>query len=366
VNAEMLHAIAIEVVQELEDGKLASQMRQLTDALNSMVNSPADANAQQTLASVRSGILSTLSSEVSLSNHFSPAWRQALEELGLAPLLGVELAHTIEDVLGRNSITPAVARDELVPLADRLTEIDAALREMLVAFRTLDIPSEELAPGEVEIGFTIPRGFVRNELGELGEEFEQLDRLLGPLLELATGNRPDLTVRSISSSDFSVLIDVAPEVGAVVSAAVAFLITQYKQLLEIRKLKMEMERLEMPVEAAAIVEQSANVRMNTAIGELVESLLDEYGDNVSDGHRVQELRMDLTRSLDGLAKRIDLGFHVEVRAEPPEVPDDVEEPHADQPIFDAIAARAPELQFVNYEGEPILGLPEHIPDPDDP
>jgi hypothetical protein len=57
-------------------------------------------------------------------NSFSPAWRQALEELGAAELLGERLRARIETIFERNEITPSAAADEIEPIAQRVKELD--------------------------------------------------------------------------------------------------------------------------------------------------------------------------------------------------------------------------------------------------
>ena len=47
----------------------------------------------------------------------------------------------------------------------------------------MQIGTDDLAPGEVEVGFLIPRTAVENELGHLGREFNLLKRILGPSLK---------------------------------------------------------------------------------------------------------------------------------------------------------------------------------------
>ncbi len=99
-----------------------------------------------------------------------------------------------------------------------------------------DIEEEEPAPGEFEIGFLIPRDAVGNELGELGEELVELKKeILGPIQELATGTRTDVTVSMISSSEFQVFLEVLPDVAAMLSQIVVELYQAYERIMSIRE-----------------------------------------------------------------------------------------------------------------------------------
>jgi hypothetical protein len=97
-------------------------------------------------------------------------------------------------------MTPAVALEDLQPNATRLRETSQHLSQMFASFEYFDIETEKLAPGEVEFSVMIPRDAVDNDLPDLGRELVQLQALLGPFLEVSTGSRPNLKVRTSASS----------------------------------------------------------------------------------------------------------------------------------------------------------------------
>ena len=91
------------------------------------------------------------------SNNFSPAWSQAIAELGVSSLLGEALRATVRGVFERNEITPSAAHNELAPLAERLESFNTALEQLLAGLEWLGVGSEDLGPGEFEVGVLIPR-----------------------------------------------------------------------------------------------------------------------------------------------------------------------------------------------------------------
>lgn len=147
------------------------------------------------------------------SNDFPPTWIQVEEELGVEHLLGERLGVTVREIFARNQITPSVAATEIEAVFAELQSASTQLDQLVAAMGHFRIGAEELKPGKAEVDVLIPRPAVGNRLDELGQEFIDLQRLLGPFLELGTGSRPAVEVATISSSDFGVFLDVARSEG---------------------------------------------------------------------------------------------------------------------------------------------------------
>jgi hypothetical protein len=211
LNAERLHAIALAVRDDLAATEEVSLVQQLAASLRQQVQAPAEPTYGVQTSELRQQLNARLAGAP--SNTFSAAWHQTLEELGIADLLGEKLRQRIEEIFLRNEITQAAAADELEVIAQEVQNLDANLNQLIAAYASFGIGAEELAPGEFEIGFLIPRDAVDDELGQLGREFVELKKeILGPIQELATGTRSDLTVSVISSSDFQVFLEAVPDV----------------------------------------------------------------------------------------------------------------------------------------------------------
>jgi uncharacterized membrane protein YgaE (UPF0421/DUF939 family) len=146
-----------------------------------------------------------------------------------------------------------------------------------------------------------------------------------------------------------------------VGPAVAFLIERYKTLLDIRKLKAEIERLQLPEVAVEAAEQHATAQITDAVAELTETIMTTYNENLDGPERTNEVRADLQFSLTEIARRIDLSYSIQVRSLPPlfESDEDVEVPSDVQEQLDAhaeIAAAQKTLEYRRLEGSPVLGL----------
>ncbi|MFZ0978397.1 MAG: hypothetical protein WAN23_03250, partial [Candidatus Acidiferrales bacterium] len=216
------------------------------------------------------------------------------------------------------------------------------------------VGSEQLAPGEAEIAFLIPRRAVHDKLGEYASELKEMEFILNTFSEVATGSTDDLRIRTVSSTDLSVFLTAAPKFGAVVALAIAYIISNYKKILEIRKLSREIDRLGLPKGVSEGAAEYANSVMSQAIDSFTAELIAQYPGNVPG--REHELKTKLRLSLNRMANRIDSGFHFEVRIEPPSAKgtESEEVKKAVQTIQEA----TPKMQYMNLEGQKILSLPE--------
>jgi hypothetical protein len=197
LNAERLHAVALALREDLNRTQLPQRIDQLATALNESVQTPQEPSYQAQMATAREQLVSTL--RTSRVNEFPDSWRLVLAELDVGDIVGFELLEGIETIFARNEITLSTASTEIIEINTRVQRLAASLDQLLAGFEEFEIGSEQLGPGEFEVGFLIPREAVDNGLEQLGKEFTKLDSILGPFAELAGENRPDLQVRSIAS-----------------------------------------------------------------------------------------------------------------------------------------------------------------------
>jgi hypothetical protein len=361
VNTERLHAIANALKDEMASTNTAAKVEELAQSLRQAVDQPNDPAHQHRVSSLRTELDEALAEAP--SNGFSPAWRDALEELCVADLVGDRLLGQIEQIFDRNEITPSIAADEMDPIAGRVGKLDSALDDLLSSFAFFEIGAEHLKPGQFEIGFLIPRKQVHDDLEELGKEFVELTRILGPFLEIATGSRGEVRVRSISSSAFGAFLESTPAMALIVATVLERLITAYEKVMNIRVAHQTLKEAKAKDKVLKEVAAEAEASMSNDIKAIVKDLLAEAND--VEGGRANELRKELTMSLNALANRIDQGYTVEVRApelSPVEDEDeDSETAGEDQEIRDTtekVLAKQESLKFANNTGETILKLPE--------
>ena len=235
------------------------------------------------------------------------------------------------------------------------------MNQLLQSFEVLKIGEEELAPGECDLGVLIPRAFVHDRLDEFADELKELNEIFEVFAEVATGKRPNFRIKTISSTDLSVLLEIAPIVGKLIVSALTDVIAVYKQIIDIKLGLKKLAETNVPQKALQHVEDHANEKMNKEIDTIVVKVLSQRYEGLDSG-RVNELKMALTIQVSKLADRVDRGFNIEVRMQQPALTNEDVEPDAATKAlvenYNEIKEASENLQFLKSEGPPILHLTE--------
>lgn len=356
MNAERLHAIAQTLKEELTQRRTVSLLQALVTALQQIVQQN-NQSTQQNLVNARDGFYQAVTDTP--TDSFTPAWRQILIEIDGDDLFGSNLKKWTEQILAENQMTPGVAQRKLAEILDRLQKFNSALDQLISGFNHFEIGSEKLTAGEGEIALLIPRVAVHDKLEDFTDELENMTFILNTFSELATGHKDDLKIRTISSSGLMVFLAASPVFAAMVAKAIDFVVGQYKKILEIKKLQLELNRLELPEEISAKTKEHANTLMEKSIETFTVKIVNEYGSQ-TDGGRKNELRNMVTVSLNKIANKIDQGFNFEVRIEPPKALDNSKKSKEIQQAVQTIKDASRNMQYMKLEGPPILALPEKI------
>src|SRR5262249_91907 len=143
-----------------------------------------------------------------------------------------------------------------------------------------------------------------------------------------------------------------------IALAVERIITVYKNLLEIRKLRNELRaKPGVTDDDVKGIESRAEKLMDEGIEELIPDLLDRFY-KAADAGRKNEMKIEFKYSLSKSANRIDRGFNIEVRIEPTKSDEQQPADTKEKEYENIIEAAAPTLEFLKTEGKPILSLPE--------
>jgi len=363
MNAERLHAIATAVLEDFSQCGLPQLLSQLRDQLQNQVNQPQQPSHQQQVSNLRQQLTEKLRDAA--SNDFSPAWVQNLDEIGLGNLVGSRLLEQIDEIFMRNQITPSVAHQEIAKLAQAVEQSNSALSNLTSALTQLNVGVEELSPGTAELGVLVPRQAVSNRLDRFSAELGRLNQTFGTFAELSTGSRPGFALRTISSSDLTVFLNLHPEIAACTSIVVERIIALYKKLLEIRLLRKQLADQGVSDSSLQGVDSHANEHMANGITKLTDELFEKHGERHEEGRR-NELRTDVTNALNQIANRIDRGYHIDIRVGPlEELTSEESETDERAALRDAIKTirdNSERLQFLRPGGDPILTLPESTED----
>lgn len=243
----------------------------------------------------------------------------------------------IEATLLENNVTPAKALSDLQVLRGELGEFVQHLNNIVAAFAKFEIERDALEPGKFELGLSIPRYATGENVEDLSKELSWIDQLLKAFSELVGEGRVSPRVRTISSTDWQFFIEQTVLLGPVIAICVDRILAMLKTNLEIKKLNKDLENKNLPEAITRQIDEHVQTALRDGIRKIAEELVDNFGkDSVSE--RKNELATDLTIGLLRLAKRINQGAEVEVRATPPVLPPPVAN-EADKSEQEAHAAK---------------------------
>jgi hypothetical protein len=359
MNSEKLYTLCDDLQKDFTQTKIIESMSNLEAALQNVVNSPGDSNSQITLSTRQQALYASI--DKSIVKDFSPAWVQMLNIIGGTEILGTKLREKIDLIFMRNQITPATALKEIKFLQEELTKFKNGITSVVNGFVALKLESDELGENETEIGFLIPREYVKNDLAELGDEIKEITFILNNLTEFVTGKKETFNIKTISSSDFFISISAETVLWILAFAkAVEWILDQYKKLLEIKSLQSELKEKGIPNENLKGIEAHANSMMEIAVDKIVEEIEKEFPGG-KDKQRKNELRNGLKIGFNKLVNRIDKGYNVEIRIKPPKTkdsPDDEKTNKEKLDLYTKVKEVAMKIEFVQLTGESILSLPE--------
>ena len=358
MNVERLHRILIDLNKDLKKEKIVTSLKQVRDHLQNQVNQPNQPSHQTNLVKSLENLNKVL--ETSAYNNYSPSWKEIIAEISGDINFGIPLENQIQTILSSNAITPAKALEDIKKIFDNLQNFQTAINNTLSGFKTLGIEEEDLEQGECELGYTIPREFVKNKLSELKKEIGELNFVLNHISEAVTGEKQEYEVKTISSSDFLLYVIICLQVADVLSKATERILNQYKQILEIKLLRNQLKEKGVPASKTKPIETHANGMMKSEIKTIAKEVMDQHysGEN----SRKNELENGLVIALNKLANRIDKGFNVEIRVEPLPAPSEDEEPtekyQAQSKLIKSIKSSSQNIEFIETSGESILELSE--------
>lgn len=362
MNTTRLHIIAKTLLEELKRVQTGAILQQAVQALENQINQPQQGKPQEQLTSHLTNLYNKL--EGSPIDDFSPSWRDAMEELGVADQFGSQLETQVRSIFERNQITTQTALKELKQLHKKVSQTEQQLTGLVSGLEYLNVGEDTLESDQCEVGVIIPRAYVDGNLRKFGAELVEWEKILLVFSEIATGERAPLRVRQISSSELSVFLEYLPEIGACVAIAVERITAWYKQILEIRLLKQQLAERDVPDDTLAGIDRHAESIMRPKIEELAQELVERYVQERLDQHRQNELLTELRHSLNKIANRIDQGVNIEIR--PPALEEEEEPEEGEgQPEGDAqteairqIAESATKIEHHRVPGGSVLHLPE--------
>jgi len=193
-------------LKEIVDSLLAQEKKhaiqaRLNEVLTAITNLASQPNAQQYQTAAAEAINALQTAVDSLHQTLSPAQVKNIEEIGAAPYFSPSMVGSIREQMITNAMTPAVVQQSVQDWVNRRNNFITVLTNLSRDLAAVGIQTDELSPGDSEVGIRFPSDLFGNDLGGLIDELKWLHRTFRFFQEVANVGPGPITVRQISTSD---------------------------------------------------------------------------------------------------------------------------------------------------------------------
>jgi hypothetical protein len=336
--------------------KIQPKLEAVRDSLANLSSNPASVDCQSALSKSIADLEGALAD---FWKRYDPNQEKRIDEVGANPHFGRSLVVKLQKKIAGNPMSPAVVLqdvEKIVASRRNFMELVEKTEKGVDEFVNYD---KGVKPGEAHIGFEIPRGIFDNEFKDFITELKTIHRIVRTFSELETGSVQEIKLGSISSTDPLIFLNTPPAV----IASVAWIITQWKKLEEIRKLRAETAQINQfsEKELKDFFDKKITATINAEIKNRAEALLAE---STLDTARRNELTSEVQWALRALFARVERGMRVEVETQllPTEKEaktDDSGEKadvNATNEVLSEVDRISTELKFPISRGKPVLEL----------
>ncbi len=250
---------------------------------------------------------------------YPPSKAATLEAIGGIRRVGPGFQERLNEILSVAGQTTAGIVTGLGELQADLQKFQKACVQTKSGLQSLGVTPYLLEPGAFEAGILIPDELVGRRLGALAKELEDWNKIVRGFQEIAGEEEREVIVAGLASGSYEVYIPLGIAAAALLAKTIDNVLGWYRQILEIRKLRLEMEKLGAPVAETETIKKHEHDQLAENILALATELANEAHPAVT-GHRKQELETQIKFSIRQIARFVDKGGIVEVYAEPPDEP----------------------------------------------
>jgi hypothetical protein len=327
----------------------------LTDLVNSLSQLVSNPQQPQFQTSVSAALDQLRSANAAMRVGFEPSQVETLEQIGARPFFLDDLPEEIATLVQLNPMSPAVVHQRVNQIvADRQAYL-TTISELRDRLQLVGVFASKLQPGDAEVGFRIPRELFDDNLDGLIGELREIRFIIRSFAEVATGAAEPIIVREISTTDPLFFFGMTASTVAMIGRATCWVLETWKQVEEIRKLRVETQRLGIAREKDLldILDKSVTEKIEATIKARVRELVPDESDG-----RPKELQTHMTLALQSMFARVERGMSIEIRFLPPSVAAETEVTASPTSMsFATLAEIAPNLAFPPTLGTPILHLP---------
>lgn len=356
MNSEKLAEVSNKLFKAEQAVNTQNSLNQLMKHLGGLVNQPNNPEVQTALSEAREKFRGNLASLIST---FPPKDLERVGELDPSGFFADELADRFDQIIEANAMTPEVARSEIETVSQNRKQFIDALGRLVSSLEFFELGYSELDEGSVEIGVQIPREMFGNNLTGLRNELRDFSLIAGWFSEAVAGERKEITVESISTSDPLFMFSLA-DAATIAALAKAFewALGCWEKVENIRKLRAE------TAASGEFSDEEIEEFFGSKVKATVENAVSEKLSDLSEEHQLEnkpELKSHLETGLNWIVSKTEHGYSVELRLpafdQELEIEQEQEDGSPTSPLSELRRIQG-QLVFPKFEGNTVLEIPD--------
>src|SRR6202451_645688 len=216
---------------------LQKTLESIKEALNELVDQPAQPQYQQALATA---LASFEAAATKLDLLITPSQFEEINDMGGIIFFDLAIAEKVRNSVEKNAMTPAVARDFVQDLATKRSSFLTTVRQARQSLEKLGIKASDLEPGSASLAFLIPWDIFDNHLATFAKELSFISRLMGHLSEGLTGQAEQVELEGLASSLPTVALAARVPLISVLATIVNKFLDAWTKIEKIRKMRAEL------------------------------------------------------------------------------------------------------------------------------
>lgn len=327
MDASRLLAVIFDIEAEFRKGFIEK-----LDAVIEQYSQARDTPAQDFSATIQKSI-QELQTQVSSSVfvEYPPSKATILESIGGADRIGAGFLERLRTILSVAGQTTAGLVTNLTGLSDDLKKFQKGILATKNGLVAIGITPYILEIGKFEAGILIPGGLVDGKLGSLAKQFDQWNRIVRGIQEIAGDEIREVPIASLGKGfTFEVYLPLSMLAAGILAKIIGKIFEAYNIILELRDLRQKMEELGGPTTDIEKYKEHERVKLDKIINDLAKEIMAESPLKEGDS-RKNELEAQLVLDIRQVAAFVDKGGIVEVYTPPAEeIPEPAMQPESEE------------------------------------
>lgn len=360
MHAERIFSVINELISDAAETRYSNLIDILIAAVAKRLKDPGNQQFDEEVSSAATNLFEQLLK--SRTHTFTPTWRKLIHELGLSVLLSENIRMHVDEAF-ETRLVDSNLKTSLEELKRQITKKHQSLAQLSEGFQTLGIKDDELEPDEVELNISMPRKSIDDQLDGFKKELDELNKQLRVISEICKTDPAPFKIRSISTNDFSLSLDISVDLAEVLLYVLVYLHAARIDLVG-KFAALDDKFSDLPKDLLDQLKKFANDTTRRKIKEAIEQMAENCKQAV-DSDKLDQQKGPVTAALSYLAKRLERGFNIDVRVG--EHPEEEEEPEeattpeisrlrAHKERLRGIGRRVANLKIIERQRNPILSL----------